>query len=542
MARGRRRGRLGHRHCLLAVAAFGAGAAAWVATSAPGPSVLPVTAATLAAPVDGTVMWIAVSPAYRQTGLVLASINTPGCVRDCLHLWVSRDGGATWRMSHAAGWRGGRFTIATAAGGSDVVFAESPSGLQRSDDGGDSWRTAGAAGSPAVSPRFAGDATVAVASTNTDTGDYVLRGAASTPVSGSAGTWVDLGFALSPSFPAGGRYAPALLSAADAQAHAPVIEQCDAQLTCKDATTLPGAGVWAIPVDLHLSSEYPSDGTVFARAGRSIYKSTTGGRAFTPLVVLPDHGGSVTAYPMLALAPHYSEAGVERILYVSALQATVDPAQPGHSQTTGGIYRSTDGGATWSRLGSPSPLDTGASALAVAPDGRLFAGYLGGPQGSAGLLCSSDGSAWATTCPPVGSADRAVRSQAPALGSTRAGATACAAGCAAAGAGDEAASRDTPAGAAGAATAQRPTGLAIHGAGQGGWSSILPLLLLALGIGCTTAGAVLRRPRFFPVRRAARECVPARRPVHGELRAAARKRRNTTDHTEVYRREKPASG
>lgn len=397
-ARGRCRGRTA---LLLTATAAAAGAAALPAARA----VTALAQAPGAAPpsaIEGTVLWIAVSPAYERTGLVLASASAPGCAKDCLRLWVSRDGGATWRRSPAAGWGQGRMYVAGGVDGHDVVFSESSSGLQRSDDDGATWRTAGPPGSPAISPAFAHDGLVAVASSASSSADYVLRDAGLTPASGSGGLLADLGFMLSPAYPSSGHFAPALLSAADPHTQAPVVERCDAEFRCQGAsTTLASAGPWAVPVSLYPSPAYAADGTVFAKAGRSIYKSSDGGAGFVPLTVLPDRGGSVTAYPMLALAPGYSETGPVRTVDVAVLQVTIDQNDPRRSHSTGGVYTSVDGGATWSRLGSPSPLDTGASALAVAPDGRLFAGYVGGSDGAAGLLCSTDGTRWQATCPPV---------------------------------------------------------------------------------------------------------------------------------------------
>jgi hypothetical protein len=71
------------------------------------------------------------------------------------------------------------------------------------------------------------------------------------------------------------------------------------------------------------------------------------------------------------------------------------------------VLRSTDGGATWKKLGSPSPLDGGAVAIAVGSHHRLFAGYLESSQiaSGEGLLCSDDGgTSWHPACAALGSA------------------------------------------------------------------------------------------------------------------------------------------
>jgi hypothetical protein len=520
-------GRFARRRLLLTAAAMGA-------------ALLPAVPASAdtrgQAQVDGTVLWIAVSPAYRQTGLVLASVNAPHCSQECLHLWASHDGGATWERSPASGWGQGRFFIAATSGGGEAIFGEATSGLQRSDDGGATWRTVGPPGSPAVSPGFARDATVVVASAGSSSSDYVLRGGSQSVASGSGGTWTDLGFMLAPSFPVGGRYAPVLLSGADPHSQVPVVEQCDASLVCTTATTITGAGPWALPVMLYPSSTYSDDGAVFAKAGRSIYKSTTGGRAFVPLSVLPDSGGSVTAYPMISVAPEYREAGPVRTVDAAVLQVTVDQADPRRSRSTGGVYRSLDGGATWSRLGSPSPLDSGASAVAVAPDGRLFAGYVGGAQGGAGLLCSTDGSRWAPACPPLHMAGAARVDGVQQAGGGQAP-TGCASGCGAAGPRSGIAGGDASAG-GGAAATGRP---AVAAAGIAGaetrrddGSSSIPLGLTALLVAVATALLSGTALLPFPGRRARRRRgVAFLRPGRRARRVRPREGRNVNAATQV---------
>jgi hypothetical protein len=145
---------------------------------------------------------------------------------------------------------------------------------------------------------------------------------------------------------------------------------------------------------------------VFAEVGQTaIYKSVDGGRSFTPLTVVTDQP-TYLRVPMLALPVDYRESGPVRTVYAAVLEVYENDAAASSHQSPvkvgGGIYRSGDGGLSWSRLGKGTPLDGGAQAVAVAPDGRLFASYLSGTAGQNGLLCSTDGATWQALCPRVG--------------------------------------------------------------------------------------------------------------------------------------------
>jgi len=325
---------------------------------------------------------------YERTGLVVAtSGNGAG------NLWISHNGGHTWGQATASGWTGGRPIIAADAQGKEVMYSDSGKELDASSDDGETWHRVGASGTPTPALSYAKDHTVAVAGTS----DYLLHGSSTTPVTGSGGAIRDIFFAYSPNYPSGGRYSPALLTGGDFQKGLPVIQQCDANLSCHGSTTLAGSTTYSLPVTLALSSTYPDDGVVFAQSGKGIYKSTDGGVTFAPLQIGTAASGN-TATPMFALAPGYSEHGSIRTAYAAVLEIFPDPHDP---HTGGGVYRSTDGGLTWSTVGSPSPLDNGAAAVALAPDGRLFAGYVG--MHGSGLLCSTNGVSWQPSCPSVGS-------------------------------------------------------------------------------------------------------------------------------------------
>jgi hypothetical protein len=124
----------------------------------------------------------------------------------------------------------------------------------------------------------------------------------------------------------------------------------------------------------------------------------------------------------MALAPGYGTANHTAAAAVLQIVGTGSQTRSG-----GGVYRSTDAGATWQAVGSPGLFDHGATAVAIAPDGRLFGGYLK-DGGTVGLLCNT-GALWQVSCPPVGHFNGG--------GAARCGAGACPAGGAAAGTGNQ---------------------------------------------------------------------------------------------------------
>jgi len=345
------------------------------------------------------VFHIAVSPAYKDTGLVAVMSSNPGS--NTVHLWISHNGGSTWQLAPANGWNHNKPVIAVDGNGHEILFSVA-STLERSDDYGNTWTDAGGGPGaiPAVTPTFASDATLAVAGKAAGgKPDYAWHHGSASDVAGSGGAYTDFSFNYSPNFPSGGRGAPALLNAMDKNG-LPIIQRCNAALTCSGAATLPGAVTFSAPTALYPSSTFSTDGVVFAQSGRGIYKSLDGATTFTAVPIVQTNGAA-QATPGLALQPGYTEGGPIRTLFASVLAVYTDPKNP-HS--TGGVYRSDDGGTTWAKTAS-SPLDGGSNALAIAPDGRLFAGYLGSSQaGSAlGLLCSPDGGAsWRSSCPSVG--------------------------------------------------------------------------------------------------------------------------------------------
>ena len=439
---------------------------------------------------------ISVSPAYTKTGLVLATASKScpgGASGNCNELWVSHDKGMSWQRVPATGWDGQPPLTVLDSAGKEILYAGGEHSLQRSTDGGQTWSVVGDAGTPVTMP---GPDTVLVAAKPQD---YILKGGKlDKQVTGSGQQTVrDIQFMPAPAYPSGGTFFPALLSAGDPQTGLPVIEQCTADLSCHGASSLPGAGQFSVPAVLHPSTKYGSDGVVFVQSGRGIYKSHDGGVNFAPLSI-GEPGATGTATPALALAPGYSETGSSHTALVAVLQIFNDTKDPSRSHIDGGVYRSTDTGLSWTRLLTGWPDKSGAVAMALAPDGRIFASYSG--AAGAGFACSLDSQTWR----PNGCASRLPGSNAGGKqSSSKTSSTPCSATCsaqtaaanpsaAAGGSNGDAQSGGhlTPVGAAGAG----------HGSGGGGKGGLAIVGIVAAVVALLLGGAAVLRTRLRPAR------------------------------------------
>ncbi len=323
----------------------------------------------------------AVSPNYAQTRMV-AAVTAPlgGCSSACEHLWITRDGGASWHRAGASSPPGARMVIDSDAGGAEVLVAAGHDGVMASRDDGASWQRIGALGAPMPAP-WLGSGALLVAGLGGP--DYVVSAGGAHDVDGS-GTADDLAFGAT-----GLADTPALLAARDRASGLPEIMRCDAALACSGAALLPGASAQGSgDTTVSPAADFAGSGRVFARTTTALYTSTDGGRTFVGLTLPPQVGAQYTTIPAIALDPRQSRSVYAAVL---ALVGT-----GGSQLTSGGVFASQDAGATWRAVGSPGPLDGGATAVAAAPDGRLFAGYVDS-QGHAGLVCD-DGAGWQAAC------------------------------------------------------------------------------------------------------------------------------------------------
>lgn len=464
-----------------AIAALGVLITPHVPASAQTPSGSP------SSPIGGdSVKSIAVSPAYLRTGLVVAFAQSmsSSCGNSCVHLWVSHDGGARWTLAAARGWSRGVPQIAVDGGGHEVLIAPGSAHLQRSLDAGATWSDIGPPGTATILPTFVHDGGVLVAANgNQGNADFLVTSEGQKSVAGSGSAAKDVSFAVPATYPGSGGFPPALLGAMDAKASMGEVLSCNASLACTNPVVLPSNDPMAGPPTLVMSPSYADDGTTFAYTGTAFFKSTDGGHAFARLTV-GDVGTVVTAPLGMAIEADYNDHGPQRTAYVAITEIVGSGSS---SRTAGGVYKTVDGGATWTSISTGSPLENGASTVALAPDGRLFAGYLG--TRGWGLLCNA-GQGWHATCPAAGvGASAAGRSSARPCGSCTPQPGAGGAGGVTSGSAGQGQSGPSPSGDA-RVTANQATASGARLSSRSAW-----LLGVALALAALLAGAALLRRR-----------------------------------------------
>jgi hypothetical protein len=326
---------------------------------------------------------ITVSPGYQRQPTVFASGTLVyGCAAGCPTIFTSDDGGGTWRRLAASGFDGGRILLPPSYPDDRTIFAIGGKGLQRSDDGGASFRT--------VVP---GTASAAIAPDSKPGAASILIGGQPLLVYHADSGGLTAGPVL-----------PATVSSVNGVAFG--IDRGTIIVTGTEVASAGSPGVAASIVNCHTHGDcatvatYPAErqlevvvargatgaGTILAYSDFGIHRSTDDGLHFTTYGGL-DQGHLVDLAPVANSAPAQE-------LYGAWLDLT-DSGQPV------AIEHSRNGGRTFDPVPATG-LDQTLQIvdLAVLPDGKLLAAFaLADRHGDFGLRCSRDGgSTWTRAC------------------------------------------------------------------------------------------------------------------------------------------------
>ena len=327
---------------------------------------------------------------FAQSHLAWAAASRLGCSTDCGLLLRTADGGASWTQVAARGWNNQPVFSSAAAG---AVSAGAQHVVTSADGGASFVDTATATGTLDAVP--SGRGLTAVVSG--ESGRFLLalpgHDMRTLPAASldHATTYLDPAW---PRLAAGG--AAAFVSGVDHDTGLPVVQRCDATFACSGAAVVGAAKDVA---RLFVSPHVDADGVILAATSKGFFRSGDGGRSFSAVSVAPPAADTlITTVQGLSFSPDFDASRHTGRVLVAVISAIGRKGEAG--KTSGGVYTSGDG-ATWSHFGAPSALDSGAAAVAAAPDGRVLAAWIGTGTGKVdgGLLCTLDGRAWAPTCP-----------------------------------------------------------------------------------------------------------------------------------------------
>ena len=292
----------------------------------------------------------------------------------CPVAFRSDDGGATWQRVAASGYRGGAL-VATAGG--RTLLTAAPDGLERSDDGGASFRTVLHLAAPiAIDPGSPpGDARVLVGTTPLqvyDTGTGATSGGPLLPPGVASPTSI--------AYSAPGR---AVLSAVGADGDL-VLVSCAGTTTCSVVLDTGGDVGYTVAAAAGLVIAH-QDGTLlgstatgsWSSSAPQLYVSADGGNNFTAATAAPP-----SAY-LFAVGP--AARGAE--IAVASWNVGGGGTRLALSDDAGGSF------------GVAGTLPTGEVPLSLLDlgGGRMVAGVQG-PQASGGVRCSADGGAHWGAC------------------------------------------------------------------------------------------------------------------------------------------------
>lgn len=343
-----------------------------------------------ATPDDASFSSETASPGYAQDRTVFASGSlVTGCWRPqgCPILFVSRDGGGSWTRLDAVRFGGGAIVLPPSYPHDSIMFADTPTGLERSDDNGVTFQPAAPLSGPmAVDPASALH------------GARVLIGSVPTAVYDARTGLLAPGPALPPevasvddvAFVAAG---VALVSVRVADPTAPAgvggeLLRCDLAGSCVVTSV---QGVSAADLPLHAGPSAEAVGAaplVVAYSTRSVYLSSDGGQSFEARQPALGSGMAISG-----LGLRFDAAGRPTVVLSTVTLGSGGTPVPA-------LYLATDARLGFSRMpASGLPVSGVINSPILLPDGRIIAPISGGDPGDLGLRCSVDGGmTWHRTC------------------------------------------------------------------------------------------------------------------------------------------------
>ena len=323
-------------------------------------------------PEDATIVSVAFAPESPSGKRAFAIGDAHCALGTCKVLFTSGDGGTSWRRLPARGLSGHTLIVPPGSDGSRL-FAMAPTGLQVSSDGGRSFRMVGPTGVPlltgsvAVSPAFdRGDPIMLIGAQTLLRYDDAAATITPEPSTTLNGPFEPV---FSPSYPADPRFLVGGMRVEDGVLKATVFN-CRTRAGCSWMNVRGGN---AVP-KIRPRPDYASSDVAFAFTPNGLYRSDD----------VWGFSRIETPWPRDVRLRDLALLGAGKTMF-----AAVHAVEPGEEE---GLYRSDDGGLTWSEVSSPVFAD-GAATIAVSGS-RLLVSLPGN-----GLACSSDrGEHWSRRC------------------------------------------------------------------------------------------------------------------------------------------------
>jgi RNA polymerase sigma-70 factor (ECF subfamily) len=338
-----------------------------------GPALLPPDGAV--APEDAVFSDVTPSPSYEQDGTIFASgVVAESCPYGaCAVLFRSTDRGASWHRLPAAGFVGGRLLLPPQYPDDPRLFVSGPTALQVSEDGGATFTAVAPVGGPAaISPAFHDDHRILMGhAPGWEYRDDVQSVQPSGVVVPSPSLLTSPAF--SPAYAEDDTVFVGATTVGGSGRHESAVFRCTA-FRCD--TGLPLTGSVGVP-EVVVSPTFARDSVVMAWRGKALFRASGEGR--------------FTAVPLPV------EAFVQDVTFDPRARLVVAVRRLDDTGSTGGLFRSADGGGRWEQVGRGTRLAGGVVAVAALPDGRILAAASAGGRG--GLLCSTDdGRTWGARC------------------------------------------------------------------------------------------------------------------------------------------------